>query len=81
MNAASSSGALAALEARLREDLSRLELPARRWVVPREHQGRPMADVAIVGGGMAGLTAAAALKFLGIEAQIFDRSPAGFEGP
>ena len=81
MNAASSSGALAALEARLREDLSRLELPARRWVVPREHQGRPMADVAIVGGGMAGLTAAAALKFLGIEAPIFDRSPAGFEGP
>ncbi|HPU53959.1 MAG TPA: NAD(P)/FAD-dependent oxidoreductase [Burkholderiaceae bacterium] len=81
MNAPTSGAALAALEARLREDLSRLELPARRWTVPRQHGGQPVADVVIVGAGMAGLTAAAALKFLGIEAVLLDRAPAGFEGP
>jgi cation diffusion facilitator CzcD-associated flavoprotein CzcO len=38
-------------------------------------------DVAIIGGGMAGLAAGAALKHLGIVAPMFDRAPAGFEGP
>lgn len=40
-----------------------------------------MLDVAIIGGGMAGLAAAASLKLLGIKAVIFDRSEEGFEGP
>ncbi|WP_043284023.1 flavin-containing monooxygenase [Paraburkholderia oxyphila] len=72
---------LAALEARLREDLAWLELPARSWVPPRTHDGRPVVSVAIVGGGMAGLAAAASLVHLGVDAVIFDQSPQGFEGP
>ena len=72
---------LAALEARLAEDLSLLELPARGWVFSRTHETTQVLDVAVIGGGMAGLAAAAALKLLGVRARIFDRSPQGFEGP
>jgi cation diffusion facilitator CzcD-associated flavoprotein CzcO len=72
---------LTALEARLRQDLSWLELPAKQWVPVREHAGKPVLDVAIIGGGMAGLAACAALKHIGVRATIFDRAPAGFEGP
>lgn len=72
---------LAALEARLDEDLSLLELPARAWVIGKTHEGAEVLDVAVIGGGMAGLAAAAALKLLGVRARIFDRSPPGLEGP
>ena len=72
---------LAALETRLAEDLSLLELPAREWVIGRTHAGHEVLDVAVIGGGMAGLAASAALKLLGVRARIFDRSPQGFEGP
>lgn len=72
---------LPALEARLRQDLAWLELPAKRWVVERTQNGKPLLDVAIIGGGMAGMAAAAALKLIGIPAVIFDRAPEGFEGP
>jgi hypothetical protein len=63
-----------ALEARLAADLSRLELPAREWVVGKRQQGNEILDIA-------GLAVAAALKFLGMRARIFDRSPRGLEGP
>ncbi|MDF3889355.1 flavin-containing monooxygenase [Cupriavidus basilensis] len=79
--AATAAEGLAALEARLRQDLSWLELPARNWTVARTHDGEPVLDVAVIGGGMAGMAAAATIKHLGINARIFDRSPAGFEGP
>ena len=69
------------LEKRLQEDLSRLELPAKPWVRERTVNGSKLLEVAIIGGGMAGLTVAVALKNQGISAQVFDRSPAGFEGP
>ncbi len=72
---------LQTLEARLRQDLAWLELPAKRWTVPRTHAGEEVLDVAVIGGGMAGMAAAATLKHLGMAARIFDRSPAGFEGP
>ena len=72
---------LPALEARLRQDLSWLEIPAKNWVTPRLVDGRQVLDVAIIGGGMAGLAAAASLKHLGIEAPIFDQAPEGYEGP
>lgn len=69
---------LDALEARLRQDLDWLCRPAKAWVPSR---GRGVLDVAIIGGGMAGLTLAAALKHQGIQAIAFDRAPQGFEGP
>ncbi|WER47582.1 NAD(P)/FAD-dependent oxidoreductase [Cupriavidus sp. WKF15] len=72
---------LAALEARLRQDLAWLELPAKAWTMPRTHGGQAVLDVAVIGGGMAGLAVSATLKHLGIPACAFDQSPAGFEGP
>ncbi len=78
MNAPSPAG-LPALEARLRQDLQWLALPARDWVPKAPQDG--VCDVAIVGGGMAGLALAASLKHMGIQASIYDRAPAGFEGP
>jgi len=76
-------GGLAALEARLRQDLEFLELPAKPWVpgtAPRD--GLDVADVAVIGGGMAGLAAAAALRLDGIDRlRVLDRAAAGQEGP
>src|SRR5471032_2574342 len=72
---------LAALEARLRQDLAWLDLPANPWVKPRLSEEAPVLDVAIIGGGMAGLALAAELRHLGVAAVIFDQSAAGFEGP
>ncbi|BAI73667.1 FAD-dependent oxidoreductase (plasmid) [Azospirillum sp. B510] len=66
------------LEARLARDLDLLTLPPADWVPPRDG----MLDVAIVGAGMAGLTAAFALRKVGISnIRLFDRAPAGREGP
>ncbi len=74
--------ALHTLEQRLAEDLSLLELPAKSWIPPRQHQGHTVQDVIIIGGGMCGLTAAAALRFLGVDNLLcLDKSPAGLEGP
>jgi len=72
---------LAALEARLRQDLAWLGLPAKPWVPVKDGPGEAPLDVAIVGGGMAGLALLATLTHLGLRARIYDRSPAGFEGP
>ncbi|HET7836497.1 MAG TPA: NAD(P)/FAD-dependent oxidoreductase [Variovorax sp.] len=72
---------LASLEARLRQDLAWLGLPAKPWVPVKDGPGEAPLDVAIVGGGMAGLALLATLMHLGLRARIYDRSPAGFEGP
>jgi cation diffusion facilitator CzcD-associated flavoprotein CzcO len=73
---------LAAHEAMLARELALLNLPPREWVPRRCVAGQPVLDVAIVGGGVSGLCAAAALRFLGIaNTLILDRSPAGYEGP
>jgi hypothetical protein len=75
---------LAGLEARFRRDLELLTLPpAKDWLEPRVHpQYGQVADVAIIGAGMAGLAAAFALKCLAVRAlRIFDRASEGFEGP
>lgn len=69
------------LEARLQEDLSRLELPAKAWVHEHTVATQKVEEVVIIGGGMAGLTAAAALRFLGINPVVLDASPVGYEGP
>lgn len=72
---------LAALEARLQQDFEILGLPAQAWVPSRSEAGVEVLDTAIIGGGMAGLTLSAALTQAGVRTRIFDRAPAGFEGP
>ena len=69
------------LEERIRQDLAQLCLPARPWIPAKEFNGKPIHDVIVIGGGMAGLVLGAALKNLGIDAHLLDKSPAGFEGP
>ncbi|RUL99300.1 NAD(P)-binding domain-containing protein [Rhizobium chutanense] len=70
------------LEARLRQDLSWLELPAKGWVPGRVVDGQPVVDVVIIGGGMAGLVASGMLKRLGVANHVvLDKAPAGQEGP
>lgn len=73
---------LPALEARLQQDLRWLALPAPSWVPPREVDGERVLDVAIIGGGMAGLAASVEMHLMGIaNRQTFDRAPVGREGP
>ena len=75
-----STAGLVQLEARLREELRYLDLPAKTWM-PAHGLGDNHHDVVIIGGGMAGLTLHAALGFMGVSACIFDASPADLEGP
>ncbi|GFM79952.1 FAD-dependent oxidoreductase [Pseudomonas cichorii] len=72
---------LAALEARLRQDLQWLDLPAKPWVKPRYQEGKALLDVAIVGGGMAGLALATELLHMGVTVVLFDKAEEGLEGP
>lgn len=73
---------LPALEQRLRQDLEWLEWPAKDWVPAREYRGERVRDVVVIGAGMCGLAAAAALKGLGLSnLTVLDRAPAGREGP
>jgi hypothetical protein len=72
---------LAALEARLADELAFLQLPAPRWTPAVERAGEPVADVAIVGAGMTGLALAAALVQRGLSVVAYDEAPAGLEGP
>src|ERR1700730_10692141 len=71
------------LESLLRRDFSLLNLPPANSVTPRAPGGAgPVLDVAIIGAGMAGLSAAFALIKLGIRnIRLFDRAPSGMEGP
>lgn len=70
------------LEARLKQDLAWLELPAKSWVPPRQVDGHATTDVVIIGGGMAGLVASGMLKRMGVANHaVLDKAPAGHEGP
>jgi cation diffusion facilitator CzcD-associated flavoprotein CzcO len=84
LNAESSelASGLQELEARLAQDLSYLELPSKDWVPASFHAEKRVLDVAIIGAGMCGLVAAAALRMIGIHNVIcLDRSQPGLEGP
>jgi cation diffusion facilitator CzcD-associated flavoprotein CzcO len=58
-----------------------LQLPAPRWTPVLERDGQPVAGVAIIGGGMAGLALAAAAPHKVLDVRVYDESPAGWEGP
>lgn len=72
---------LDALEVRLKQDLAWLELPAKPWMIQKTIDGKRVIDVAIIGAGMAGLTAGTALSHLGLAPVLFDRARPGEEGP
>lgn len=74
---------LAALEARLAEDLAALEYPPQDWVIPRAApDGTRVLDVAIIGAGMVGQVAAFALLRDGVKhIRCLDAAPEGQEGP
>lgn len=69
------------LEERLRIELSYLNLPANVWVAPRKVGEQPLLPVAVIGGGMAGICAATALRHSGVPVEVFDQSPDQHEGP
>lgn len=69
---------LAALEARLKDDLDLLCYPSKDWIPQRED----VTDVVIIGGGMCGMVAWLALRTGGIHnMRVLDRATKGFEGP
>lgn len=70
---------LPVLEARIKQDLEWLALPAKRWL-PHTDDAQTH-DVAIIGAGMAGLAAAFALRLQGIDAVLYDKAPKDYEGP
>ncbi|MFV0335007.1 MAG: NAD(P)-binding domain-containing protein [Tropicimonas sp.] len=74
---------LAALEAELDRQKRLLNLPPKVWMPQtRAPSGEKVLDVAIVGAGLCGLAANAALAMEGIfNARLFDRAPENREGP
>lgn len=81
LSTAPSPAGLAALEARVRQDLEWLALPGKSWTPSLQRDGQAVLDVAIIGGGQAGMAASVALTHLGIANVIYDQSPKDFEGP
>jgi len=71
------------LERELVKELRFIDYPRTPFGANEDYDSQdPVYDVAIIGGGMAGLTAAAALFMEGIyNVQLFDESPQGYEGP
>lgn len=73
---------LPALEARLAQELTLLERPAKPWVPRTSLSDSEVLDVAVIGAGLCGLAALAALSFAGIDnVRAFDRAHGGREGP
>ena len=76
-------GGLAALEARVKQDLACLNYPAKAWVEPvTADVAGPVLDCALIGGGQFGVALAFGLKRECVSnVMVFDRNPAGEEGP
>lgn len=74
---------LAALEAELSRQFTLLNLPPKPWMPETpDPDGAAVLDVAIIGAGLCGLVAHAALAMEGIgNTRLFDRAPEGREGP
>lgn len=72
---------LLSLEAQVHQDLKKLKIPAKRWLLLKASD-KEILDVAIIGGGMAGISTGFALIKEGInKIKIFDENSAGEEGP
>jgi cation diffusion facilitator CzcD-associated flavoprotein CzcO len=74
---------LSSLAEQVARDREVLNLQPARWTAPTHGpDGKPMPDVVIVGAGMCGIAAAAALIARGISnLQLLDRAEDGVEGP
>lgn len=73
---------LPALEVRLARDLDLIGFYRPEWVRPRRFEGEPVLDVAVIGGGQCGLSAAFGLRREGVaNVVVFDENDAGYEGP
>lgn len=73
---------LARHDARVRHDLEVLAFPSPWLAAADDAQGRPVFDVAIVGGGQCGLAAAFGLVREGVRnLVVLDENPEGAEGP
>ncbi len=77
---------LKALEFQVQNDLLKINIPLSPWVInpsePSEMANTDFLDVAIIGGGMAGMAASFALMKEGISNnKIFDENPQNLEGP
>ena len=74
---------LTTLNATVARDLEYLGLPPRPWPVGiAAPDGTPALDVLVVGAGMCGIAAAAALTMKGVRnIAVLDAAPAGREGP
>lgn len=72
---------LAVLEKQIEQDLQYLNLPIISWSLSENDLSNQKIDVAIIGAGMSGITAAFALKLRGVNAVVFDQAPSGKEGP
>ncbi|GAA4499303.1 NAD(P)-binding domain-containing protein [Gluconacetobacter tumulicola] len=75
-------GGLSRLDARVRQDLAWLDLPAENWVPGRVSDGQQVRDVVVIGGGMAGLAVSGTLMRYGVRNHVvYDREGVGAEGP
>jgi FAD-dependent urate hydroxylase len=74
---------LAALEARVRDDLDLIAHPRMPWLSPRcAPDGSKALDVLIVGGGQSGVAMAFGLKRWRVDnILVVDKAPRGLEGP
>jgi FAD-dependent urate hydroxylase len=70
------------LEQRAAFELECLAYPSRPWVIPRRHNGEPVFDALIVGGGQSGVTIAfRLLRERVTNIRVVDRNREGLEGP
>ena len=78
-----SNGALAALEAQVRDDLAKTSHPSTPWLEPKTGaNGNPALDVLIVGGGQSGLATAFGLKRSQVtNILVIEKASEGKEGP
>lgn len=70
------------LERQVKADLRKIQYATGNWSIPRQKDGQPVLDVAIIGAGQGGIATCFGLRRRGISnVCIFDAAPRGGEGP